>query len=72
VKTVTGGTTPLEGLPGETTCGDLDPGIILYLAEQMKWGPEQINALLTQESGLSSMAQRPLTLSELYPLQKLG
>jgi acetate kinase len=63
---ITGGTTPLEGLPGETTCGDLDPGIILYLAERMKWGPEQINALLTQESGLSGMAQRPLTLSEVF------
>jgi len=48
----TSGTTPLEGLPGHTTCGEIDPSIALVLSRKMGWGPEQIDALLTRESGL--------------------
>jgi len=61
---VTSGTTPLEGLPGETTCGELDPSIVLMLAKEMDWGPEQINETLTRESGLAGLAGRPTTLAE--------
>jgi acetate kinase len=61
---VTSGTTPLEGLPGETTCGELDPSIILILAEKMKWGPEQINAVLTRSSGIAGMVGEAATLEE--------
>lgn len=63
---VTGGMTPLEGLPGETSCGDLDPSIILTLAQEMKWGPEQIDAALARESGLSALAGRRVTLPEVW------
>lgn len=49
---VTSGTTPLEGLPGETSCGEIDPSIILTLAKELKWGPEQINTLITRQSGM--------------------
>jgi acetate kinase len=62
---VTGGATPLEGLPGETTCGDLDPTIILTLAREMKWGPEQINNVLTRQSGLRGLLGRPMRLGRL-------
>lgn len=48
---VTGGVTPLEGLPGQTTCGELDPGIIITLSDTLKWGPERIDRVLTRESG---------------------
>jgi acetate kinase len=48
---VTSGATPLEGLPGQTTCGELDPGIVLMLAEKLRWGAEQINLALTRGSG---------------------
>lgn len=63
---VTGGMTPLEGLPGETSCGDLDPSIILALAQELKWGPEQIDAALSRESGLSGLAGRRVTLPEVF------
>jgi len=62
--TVTGGTTPLEGLPGETTCGEIDPSIVLELAGKEGWGPEQIDYALTHESGLSAIAGRRMNVGE--------
>lgn len=59
---VTGGATPLEGLPGETTCGDLDPGVVVALARDLGWGPERIHVVLTRESGLLGLAGRPTTV----------
>jgi acetate kinase len=61
---VTGGVTPLEGLPGETSCGDLDPGLVVSLGEKGGWGPEGVDALLSRGSGLSALAGRPVTLGE--------
>lgn len=61
---VTGGVTPLEGLPGETSCGDLDPGLVVGLGEKRSWGPEEVDALLSRGSGLSALAGRPVTLGE--------
>ncbi|MBN1610217.1 MAG: acetate/propionate family kinase [Polyangiaceae bacterium] len=61
---VTGGLTPLEGLPGETTCGDLDPGVVLRMAFALNMGPEQIDRVLTRESGLSGLTGRRVNLDE--------
>ena len=61
---VTGGATPLEGLPGERSCGDLDPSIVLTLARDKGWGPEQINTVLTQQSGLLGLTGKPATLKD--------
>jgi acetate kinase len=63
-RMVTSGVTPLEGLPGERTCGEIDPSIVLTLANLWKWGPEQVNHLLTQESGLFGMVGRLVDLKE--------
>lgn len=63
---VTSGATPLEGLPGSTSCGELDGGIVLSLAQQLSWGPEQINRVLTQESGLLGLVGRPTNLKEVF------
>lgn len=64
--TVTGGVTPLEGLPGETTCGDIDATILLTLTRAYGWGPEGMNAILTRESGLLGLTGAPLRLPALY------
>lgn len=42
----------LDGLPMATRCGDLDPGIILYLLEQEKMSVSAITELLYKKSGL--------------------
>lgn len=44
------GLTPTGGVMMSTRSGDLDPGVVLYLLEQMS--PSQVSALLNQQSGL--------------------
>ena len=61
---VTGGSTPAEGLPGETSCGDLDPSVVLKLAGDGDWGPEGTSRLLTCESGLRGLVGRDVSLAE--------
>ena len=63
---VTSGATPLEGLPGQTSCGELDPAIVIALACEHGWGAEQINTVLTQESGLKGLTGESVTLPQLY------
>jgi acetate kinase len=61
---VTSGATPLEGLPGQTTCGELDPFIVLMLAKKLHWGPEQINECLTQKSGMLGLNGKRIRLDD--------
>jgi acetate kinase len=61
---VTGGATPLEGIPGETCSGELDPGIVLLLMKKTDLGPEQIDALLTRKSGVRGLVGRPAMLGD--------
>lgn len=63
---VTGGATPLEGLPGHTTCGEVDPSVVLFLAEHLRAGPEQIDRMLTRQSGLLGLVGRRVTLDSLW------
>ncbi len=63
---VSSGSTPLDGLPGDTTCGEIDPGIILLLEEKKKWGPEIIDHVLTRKSGLSAIAEKMTTIEEVF------
>jgi acetate kinase len=46
------GFTAVEGLPMGTRSGVLDPGVILYLIDELKMGPRDIERLLYKESGL--------------------
>jgi acetate kinase len=46
------GFTPLDGLPMGTRCGALDPGVVLYLMDELKMDARGIEKLLYQRSGL--------------------
>ncbi len=46
------GLTPLEGLVMGTRSGDIDPAIIFFLHDSLGMSTDQINTLLTKESGL--------------------
>jgi len=46
------GFTPLEGLMMATRCGDLDPGVVTYLVRASAYPPEELEAILNEQSGL--------------------
>src|SRR3546814_19685359 len=55
VETTMGFST-LAGLPMGTRCGDLDPGIVLYLLAEKGMTVEQVQHLLYEESGLRGLS----------------
>ena len=46
------GFTPLAGMPMGTRCGDIDPAIVIYLAEELGYTMEQVNEILNKKSGI--------------------
>jgi acetate kinase len=51
------GMTPLEGLVMGTRSGDIDPGIILWLAQQQGMDGDQLSDLLNKKSGLLGLSE---------------
>jgi acetate kinase len=60
------GFTPLEGLIMGSRSGDLDPGIIFYLAEQEKMPIPAIKNLLNHQSGLKALSTFSSDMREIY------
>lgn len=50
------GFSPLEGLVMATRCGDLDPGVLLYLQREGGMTVEALDHMLSQESGLLGLS----------------
>ena len=50
------GFSALDGLPMGTRCGELDPGVILYLLQSKGMDAAQIETLLYKESGLKGLS----------------
>jgi acetate kinase len=46
------GFTAVDGLPMGTRCGSVDPGVLLYLMDQHRLGPRELEKLIYHESGL--------------------
>jgi acetate kinase len=46
------GFTPLGGLVMSTRCGDLDPGVVLYLLRERGLSPNEVDVLLNKRSGM--------------------
>ncbi|MBN9668854.1 acetate/propionate family kinase [Roseibium aggregatum] len=61
------GFTALDGLPMGTRCGQLDPGVVLYLLTTKGMTPQEVSDLLYKDSGLkglSGVSQDMRTLTE--------
>jgi acetate kinase len=58
------GFSTLSGLPMATRCGDLDPGILLYLQTQ-GWTASQITDLIYNRSGLLALSEESADLRAL-------
>lgn len=63
---VSSGATPIEGIPGQKSCGDIDGSIILALAEKKGLSPEQINIELTENSGIKGLAGKFMTINDVF------
>ena len=50
------GLTPTGGIPMGTRCGDLDPGVLLYLMRAEGLGADALETLLNRHSGLAGYA----------------
>jgi acetate kinase len=50
------GFTALDGLPMGTRCGQLDPGVVLYLMSEKNMSAAEITELLYKNSGLKGMS----------------
>ena len=50
------GFTVLDGLPMGTRCGQLDPGVVLYLMEQKGLLPDAVQDILYRQSGLLGLS----------------
>lgn len=50
------GFTALDGIPMGTRCGQIDPGVILYLLQQKGMTAKQIQDLLYKDSGLKGLS----------------
>ncbi|QGP54015.1 acetate/propionate family kinase [Piscirickettsia salmonis] len=60
------GFTALDGLPMATRCGQLDPGVVLYLAQHKKMTNEQIEDTLYHQSGILGLAEGYSDLASLF------
>jgi len=50
------GLTPTGGIPNGTRCGDLDPGVFLYLMRTERVGANELEDLLNHHSGLFALS----------------
>ena len=57
--------TPTAGVPMSTRSGDLDPGLVWYLARTEKMGPKQFNEMVNYQSGLLGVSE---TSSDMHDL----
>jgi acetate kinase len=46
------GFTAVDGLPMGTRCGNIDPGVILYLIDELKMDARAVEAMIYKQSGL--------------------
>jgi acetate kinase len=59
------GFTALDGLPMGTRCGELDPGVVLYLLQEKGMSADEITDLLYKRSGLKGMSGLSQDMREL-------
>lgn len=57
--------TPTAGVPMSTRTGDIDPGLVWYLARIEKMGAEQFNVMVNSESGLLGVSESSSDMRDL-------
>lgn len=49
--------TPAGGFPMSTRCGDIDPGVLIYLLREKKYAPKRLEDMLNRRSGLLGISR---------------
>ena len=62
--------TPTAGIPMSTRSGDLDPGIVWYLARTERIGAKQFNKMVNFESGLLGVSESSSDMRDLLNCEK--
>ncbi|OGS20841.1 MAG: hypothetical protein A2252_00300 [Elusimicrobia bacterium RIFOXYA2_FULL_39_19] len=62
------GYTPLEGIMSLKSCGDIDPGIAVYLMKEQGYSVYKIDDILKNESGFYGMTGNNMPIAELIQL----
>lgn len=57
--------TPLDGLPMGTRCGQIDPGVLLYLLDEKRLTSAQVSELLSKKSGLLGLSGQSSDMRDL-------
>jgi acetate kinase len=63
------GFTPAAGVPMSTRSGDLDPGLVWYLAQTEKMTARQFHKMINHESGLLGVSETSSDLRDLLGLE---
>jgi len=63
------GFTPASGLPMGTRSGDLDPGLVAYLALAAQTTPAQFDAMINHESGLLGISETSSDMGDLLAIE---
>lgn len=64
------GFTPAAGIPMSTRCGDLDPGVLLYLLQNASVDMQGFERIVNQESGLLGISETSGDLRDLLEREK--
>ena len=68
----TTGLTPTEGLPGATTCGDIDPMAVTLLMRSEGYGPDEMDEVLLGQSGVFGLSGVSADILEVVDLAVKG
>jgi acetate kinase len=63
------GFTPTSGLIMGTRCGDIDPGVLIYLLEQKEMTPRAVSTLLDEQSGLLGISGTSHDMRDLLSIE---
>lgn len=51
------GLTPAGGIPMSTRCGDIDPGVLIYLLREKKYDADRLDEIFNRRSGLLGISR---------------
>jgi acetate kinase len=66
------GLTPTGGIPMGTRCGDLDPGIVVYLLRNGKLSANELEELINHQSGLFALSSGDSDVKSLEERARIG